>query len=100
MASTYLTPGVYIEEIPKLPPSIAPVATAIPAFIGYTEKALSAANTSLTNKPTRITSPIEYETYFGNAQPEDNLAVTLVQTTSSGTVVSETISAAITGAST
>jgi phage tail sheath protein FI len=99
MASTYLTPGVYIEEIAKLPPSIAPVATAIPAFIGYTEKALSGANASLTNKPTRITSLIEYETYFGKAQPEDNLAVTLVQTTSSGTVVSETISAAFGGAS-
>ncbi|MBP1653020.1 MAG: phage tail protein, partial [Bacteroidetes bacterium] len=35
----YKTPGVYIEEIPKLPPSIASVETAIPAFIGYTEKA-------------------------------------------------------------
>ncbi len=32
----YKTPGVYIEEIPKLPPSIAQVETAIPAFIGYT----------------------------------------------------------------
>ena len=30
----YKTPGVYIEEIPKLPPSIASVETAIPAFIG------------------------------------------------------------------
>ena len=35
----YKTPGVYIEEIPKLPPSIASVETAIPAFIGYTQKA-------------------------------------------------------------
>jgi phage tail sheath protein FI len=35
----YKTPGVYIEEIPKLPPSIASVETAIPAFTGYTEKA-------------------------------------------------------------
>ncbi len=34
----YKTPGVYIEEIPKLPPSIASVETAIPAFIGYTER--------------------------------------------------------------
>ena len=39
MATTYTTPGVYIEEIPKLPRSVAQVATAIPAFIGYTEKA-------------------------------------------------------------
>ena len=34
----YKTPGVYIEEIPKFPPSIAAVETAIPAFIGYTER--------------------------------------------------------------
>ena len=39
MATTYKTPGVYVEEIPKFPPSVAPVDTAIPAFIGYTEKA-------------------------------------------------------------
>ncbi len=39
MATTYKTPGVYIEEIVKFPPSVAQVETAIPAFIGYTEKA-------------------------------------------------------------
>jgi phage tail sheath protein FI len=33
----YKTPGVYVEEISKLPPSVAQVETAIPAFIGYTE---------------------------------------------------------------
>ena len=32
----YKTPGVYIEESSTLPPSVAEVATAIPAFIGYT----------------------------------------------------------------
>jgi len=30
-------PGVYIEEVSALPPSVTPVATAIPVFIGYTE---------------------------------------------------------------
>jgi len=40
MPSTYKTPGVYIEEISKFPPSIAEVATAIPAFIGYTQQAI------------------------------------------------------------
>ncbi|MBE9013433.1 hypothetical protein IQ250_24885, partial [Pseudanabaenaceae cyanobacterium LEGE 13415] len=40
MATTYKTPGVYIEEISKFPPSIAEVATAIPVFIGYTEKVI------------------------------------------------------------
>jgi len=33
----YKTPGVSIEESAKLPSSIAGVATAIPAFIGYTQ---------------------------------------------------------------
>ena len=37
MATTYKTPGVFVEEIPKLPPSVAQVETALPAFIGYTE---------------------------------------------------------------
>ena len=40
MATAYKTPGVYVEEITKFPPSVAEVETAIPAFIGYTEKAL------------------------------------------------------------
>ena len=38
MALDYKTPGVYVEEKSLLPPSVAGVATAIPAFIGYTEK--------------------------------------------------------------
>ena len=33
------TPGVYVNEIPSFPPSVAQVSTAIPVFIGYTEKA-------------------------------------------------------------
>ena len=33
----YKTPGVYVEEISTLPPSVAEVATAVPAFVGYTE---------------------------------------------------------------
>jgi hypothetical protein len=64
------TPGVYVEEIPKLPPSIAQVETAIPAFIGYTEKALDSRGESLVNKPQRITSLLEYERYFGRANAE------------------------------
>lgn len=34
MAIAYKTPGVYVAEVPSFPPSIAPVETAIPAFIG------------------------------------------------------------------
>jgi phage tail sheath protein FI len=65
MATTYKTPGVYIEEIPKFPPSIAPVETAIPAFIGYTEKADKVSPGDLLNVPTKIGSISEYEAYFG-----------------------------------
>ena len=66
MATMYKTPGVYVEEIPKFPPSIAPVETAIPAFIGYTEKA-SRNGESLLKKPVRIESIAEYEEIFGGA---------------------------------
>ena len=71
----YKTPGVYIEEIPKLPPSIASVETAIPAFIGYTEKAQWKEPNDLRNKPWRITSMLEYETYFGYPDPEKGIEV-------------------------
>ncbi|MGN7721078.1 phage tail sheath family protein [Chitinophaga sp. 22620] len=58
------TPGVYIDEVPKFPPSVAQVETAIPAFIGYTR--LTTLNgESLINKPVRITSLVEYEAIYG-----------------------------------
>ncbi|MDZ8104380.1 MAG: phage tail sheath C-terminal domain-containing protein [Nostoc sp. DedQUE12a] len=64
---TYKTPNVYVEEISIFPPSVADVSTAIPAFIGYTEKAQK-DDEDLTKKPTRISSLLEYETLFGKAQ--------------------------------
>lgn len=73
----YKTPGVYIEEIPKLPPSIASVETAIPAFIGYTQKAQLKEPGDLLLKPRRITSMLEYEQYFGGPLPETSLQVTI-----------------------
>jgi hypothetical protein len=66
----YSAPGVYVEEIPKFPPSIAPVETAIPAFIGYTEKA-ERNGESLNLKPTRIESIAEYEALFGGGPSQD-----------------------------
>jgi phage tail sheath protein FI len=83
MAATYKTPGVYIEEISKFPPSVAPVATAIPAFIGYTEKAVYKGE-DLKNKPTRISSLLEYELKFGRAQLETTLEVTIEETRQEG----------------
>ncbi len=69
MARDYSTPGVYVEEISKFPPSIAAVETAIPAFIGYTETVGNHANEPISG-PFRITSLLEYEQYFGGAFPE------------------------------
>ncbi len=77
----YKTPGVYIEEIPHLPPSIASVETAIPAFIGYTEKAQWKAAGDLVKKPWRIESLLEYEQYFGYPSPE-NGSITVAFTNS------------------
>ncbi|NRD75160.1 phage tail sheath family protein [Shewanella sp. VB17] len=60
------TPGVYIVEKNAFPNSVVEVATAVPAFIGYTEKAINGSK-SLLNKPWRITSMAEFRSYFGNA---------------------------------
>jgi len=66
--TTYKTPGVYVEEIATLPPSVAEVETAIPVFIGFTEKGAQ-------NVPKRISSLVEYQLYFGKALPEKNFSV-------------------------
>ena len=79
MPTLYKTPGVYIEEITKFPPSIAPVETAIPAFIGYTSKADDKALNDLKLKPKRISSMVEYEKYFGGPQMEEKIGVTVQQ---------------------
>jgi len=96
MASTYKTPGVYVEEIAKFPPSVAPVETAIPAFIGYTEKAQTTVAGDLNLKPTRISSMAEYTAYFGAPQKETNIAVTVTTTTDATTgATSEKVTAAL-----
>lgn len=71
MATTYKTPGVYVEEIPKFPPSIAQVETAIPAFIGYTQMAQDLAAGDLNKVPKRIGSLVEYEQYYGYGPSPD-----------------------------
>jgi len=78
MASTYKTPGVYVREIRKFPPSVASVATAIPAFIGHTQMAKEKETDDLLMKPTEINSLLEYEKYFGFPQTEtENMRVTI-----------------------
>ncbi|KZS39763.1 phage tail protein [Aquimarina aggregata] len=73
MAQKLMTPGVYIEEINAFPGSVVEVATAIPAFIGYTEIA-SRNGKSLINQPVRITSFKEfYELFGGGFNPKFTL---------------------------
>jgi uncharacterized protein len=81
MPSTSKTPGVYIEEILKFPPVVAEVATAIPAFIGYTQKAVingrDLHTPNLVIQPVRITSLLEYEQSFGTTEPEAGITITI-----------------------
>jgi phage tail sheath protein FI len=58
--ASYKTPGVYVQEVPTLPPSVAEVATAIPAFIGATEKGASGAV-----EIAEINTLLDYEQRFG-----------------------------------
>ncbi|MBK7676148.1 MAG: phage tail sheath family protein [Candidatus Accumulibacter sp.] len=64
--TTYRTPGVYVEEKSTLPPSVAEVATAVPAFIGYTSKGPADKATPIV---ARIATLLEFVTAFGGAQP-------------------------------
>ena len=70
MLTQLKTPGAYIEEVSKFPPSVAQVETAIPVFIGITEKATRKVAGDLSESLVRITSMLEYETLFGGANKE------------------------------
>ncbi|MEB2782560.1 phage tail sheath subtilisin-like domain-containing protein [Algoriphagus sp. C2-6-M1] len=82
----FKTPGVYVQEISTLPASIAPVATAIPAFVGYTAKREKNGETLPANKPVRVSSYLEYKEIFGESYPED-YRVTLTEAVDGSTVV-------------
>jgi len=76
MSSNYRTPGVFIEEISKLPASVVPVETAIPAFIGFTQTALSQGE-DLTGRPVAIESLLDFQAIFGLAPAIGNRSVTV-----------------------
>jgi phage tail sheath protein FI len=104
--SALKTPGVYVTEIDAFPPAIAQVDT-IPAFIGYTQIALNpndktlpidGSGNNLTNIPTQITSLLDYETFYGKAQLETGITVTIDQWTDANDVLQkETITPTFTG---
>jgi phage tail sheath protein FI len=62
-ANTYATPGVYVEEISTLPPSISEIGTAIPAFIGYTVTHATPGMVEVAE----VNSLREFEARFGQA---------------------------------
>ena len=76
MATTLRTPGVYIEEVTRFPPSVVPVETAIPVFLGYTERTNS-GGLDLINRPVAIDSYLEFEQIFGQAPEVGGFAVSL-----------------------
>ena len=87
--ANYKTPGVYIQEISTLPASIAGVETAIPAFIGYTERATESGNdTKLLFKATRISSLLEYEEIFGGPNNED-ISISIADTLDTSNVLTD-----------
>lgn len=80
------TPGVYIVEKNAFPNSTVEVATAVPAFIGYTEKADNKGK-SLSNQPWRITSMAEFMSYFGfGPTPQFSFAESTAANTASPTL--------------
>ncbi len=65
---SYLSPGVYMEEVDKGSKPIEAVGTAVAAFVGYTEKAQEVRNgekRSLMGKPTLVTNWSQYVQKFG-----------------------------------
>ncbi|HAB17052.1 MAG TPA: phage tail sheath subtilisin-like domain-containing protein [Verrucomicrobiota bacterium] len=83
------TPGVYVQEISTLPPSVAAVSTAIPAFIGYTATPdpADATKAAWLNAPRRIETLMEYEQLFGG--PPDVISSVSVAADDSVAVAAE-----------
>jgi phage tail sheath protein FI len=85
------TPGVYIVEKNAFPNSVVEVATAVPAFIGYTQSADNRGKT-LRNTPWRISSLAEYQQYFGGP-PVAQFSLTEVPAPTSATSATGTTAA-------
>lgn len=68
LESNIKSPGVYIDELNAFPNSVVPVATAVPAFIGYTPQALYEGK-SYTNVPQKVTSFAEFQAIYCYPDP-------------------------------
>ena len=70
MPENLKTPGVYIVEKDTGANAVVQVSTAVPAFVGYTERA-EVNGKSFHMKPVHVASLSEYELFFGGApQPK------------------------------
>ncbi|PWJ57467.1 hypothetical protein CLV98_107175 [Dyadobacter jejuensis] len=106
MITKLATPGVYIDEISTIPPSVAEVDSAIPAFIGYTEIAKRYADGDLLMKAHKIDSWSEFLLYYagknslGLGRPplesSAGVAIDINEKTSDGTATGTTIDYEIT----
>lgn len=69
---TYLSPGVYVEEVDRGTKPIEAVGTAVAAFVGYTERAAEISDgemISLLGKPTLVTNWTQFVQKFGGFVP-------------------------------
>jgi phage tail sheath protein FI len=70
MATTYLTPGVYVEEVPSSSATLAPGATAVAAFVGFTAKGpRDDPSDPLGQKPRLVTNWTQFEQLYGGFVP-------------------------------
>src|SRR5699024_3063418 len=67
--------GVYIQKTNKLPFFVKQVKTAIPAFIGYTEKIKKDDNGDTIIEGVKISSLLDFERCFGTAPAPKNLTI-------------------------
>ncbi|MEM0999907.1 MAG: phage tail sheath C-terminal domain-containing protein [Bacteroidota bacterium] len=65
--SIYKSPDVYTEEVSTAPPSVAQVSSAVPAFLGYTEKAAPGGKNAH-NTAVRISTFLEFKEIFGGPE--------------------------------
>lgn len=68
MSANHKIPGLYVREEPAMPAEIADVQSAIPAFIGFTERALYNGR-DLTGVAEPVSSFKDFEDRFGKAAP-------------------------------
>ncbi len=70
MAATYLTPGVYVEEVPSGSATLSAGATAVAAFVGFTAKApKDDPNDPEGLKPRLVTNWSQFEQLYGGFVP-------------------------------